>query len=246
MPGRLEGAGIVVTRPDGLRDELARRLAAEGARVFPFRAFHIEPLDAAPPAGPFDAVLFTSPTTVRRGLPRLAKPLPELRLAPGRGTRAALIESGIGQVFAPRGGAGLAPLLDELPSNRLAGLRLLVVCGRPLNEANLATLTEHGARVTAFPVYERKPVEQADALAEWLQAGAVNVIMASSVAVVKAMSRLPGIDVRSVDWIVSSARTAEAVHSMGGRVAVQSQSAEAEAMTAAACRWWSSDEGDRM
>lgn len=238
MPGRLEGARIVVTRPGARRDELARRLGEEGARVLPFPALHIQPLADTPPTGPFQGILFTSPTAVRCGLPGLPKPLPKLCLAPGQGTRSALAEGGIKAAFAPRGGAGLTPLLAELPGDRLAGLSLMVVTGRPVNEAGLRRLAEHGAKVKVFAAYARQPARTAGPLARWLESGSVDVIMASSTAAVRTMHRLPGIDLRQSAWLVSSERVANAVRNAGSRVVARAASAEAAAMTTAACRWW--------
>lgn len=238
MRRRLEGAGIVVTRPGGTRDRLAVLLAAEGARVLPFPALRLVPQDKPAPAEPMDAILFTSPAAVEFGLPRLKTPLPALRLAPGQGTRAALVEGGMDFVFAPSGGAGLAALLTELPACELAGKSLLVVCGSPVNEANLEVLEEHGARPLVFSAYRRDAVREPRPLKDWLESGAVDVIMASSTAAVKAMTGLADINLQRRDWIASSTRVAETIRAAGGRIATTAASAEADDMAAAAREWW--------
>ncbi|MGH8271192.1 MAG: uroporphyrinogen-III synthase, partial [Gammaproteobacteria bacterium] len=99
---RLEGARIVVTLPAGMQDRLALRLAAEGARVLSFPALDLVSVESAePPAGEFDCAFFVSPAAVRYGLPYLSKRLPLCLLAPGEGTRAALIAAGAGDALAP-------------------------------------------------------------------------------------------------------------------------------------------------
>ena len=241
MRPALEGAGIVVTRPGGARDRLATLLEADGARVLPFPALLITRRDEPAPAEPFDAVLFTSPAAVHHGAPRLGA-LPPMRLAPGQSTREALTGAGIGGVFAPQQGAGLAALLAELTATRLAGKRLLVVCGEPVNQANIAALRERDAEPVVFVAYRRVPVREAQPLDEWLASGAVDVIMASSTAAVRAMSTLANIDLRDRSWIASSERVAEAIRSGGGRIATTAASAEALDMRAAARDWWRQQE----
>lgn len=238
MRRALEGAGIVVTRPGGVHDKLATLLAADGARVLPFPALRITPIEAVAPTGPFDAVLFTSPAAVCHGAARFDAALPSLRLAPGQGTREALANVGIENVFAPRQGAGLATLLAELPGTKLADKRLLVVCGEPVNRASIAALREHGAKPVVLAVYRREPVREVQPLDKWLASDAVDVIMASSTAVVKAMGTLANIDLRERSWIASSARVAGAIRANGGRIAAMAASAEAHNMRAAARAWW--------
>jgi uroporphyrinogen-III synthase len=246
MRGALEGAGIVVTRPAGAHDKLARLLAADGARVLPFPALRITPLDEPVPAGPFDAVLFTSPTAVHHAPSRLEAKLPPLRLAPGEGTRKALASASIEAVLAPQQGAGLAALLAELPPTKLVRKRLLVVCGKPVNQASIEALRERGAEPVVLPTYRRESMREAHPLDEWLASDAVDVIMASSTAAVDAMNTLANIDLRERLWIASSARVAEAIHSGGGRVAALATSAEAHAMQAAVRGWWRQQKsGDR-
>lgn len=241
MAKRLEGARIVVTRPAGAQDRLARRLAGAGARVLSFPVLEIVPLDALPPAGEFDCALFASPAAVRHGLPRLAGRLPEKLFAPGEGTRAALAAAGVAGVSAPGSGAGLSALLAALVPDALAGQRLLFVCGRPLNRRSLRALAARGAEVTPFVSYARRAVADLQPLAELIRTGGADVIMASSTAAVAAMADLPGI-AGSV-WIASSGRVARAAERAGGRIAAVAAGAGASDMTAAAIRWWQSEGG---
>lgn len=242
---RLEGAGIVVTRPEGAEDRLSRRLAAEGARVLAFPALEIAPLDTPIPDGAFDLALFTSPASVRHGWPRLAGRLPKRLLAPGSGTRATLVAAGAGTVRIPARGAGMAALLASLPRKTLAGKRLLLVCGEPLNRKSLDTLAGRGAEVTPWPVYARQPCENPHPLADWIHAGEADVIMASSIAAATALMKLSKSGVTGIGWIVSSPRVARAVAQAGAEVVATAQSAEAGNMSTAAIHWWQS-EGKRV
>ncbi len=243
MTKRLEGARIVVTLPAGTQDRLARQLVAEGARVLSFPALEIVPLVATPPAGKFDCALFASPAAVRHGLPQLAGRLPGKLFAPGEGTRAALAAAGAGDAFAPAAGAGLAVLLAGLAPETFAGRRLLFVCGRPLNRRSLRALAERGADVVPFAVYARRATADPRPLADGIRAGGADVIMASSTAAVAAVAGLPGTGAPGLGWIVSSTRVAQAVERSGARVVAVAASAGATDMSAAAIRWWQSEDG---
>ncbi|MGH8273546.1 MAG: uroporphyrinogen-III synthase [Gammaproteobacteria bacterium] len=243
--GELEGVGIVVTRPDDAEDRLSRRLASEGARVLFFPALEIVPLDPPASDGPFDAALFTSPAAVHHGWPRLVGRFPERLLAPGSGTRAALLAAGASTVRIPARGAGMAALLQSLPADFLAGNHLLVVCGEPLNRKSLDVLAERGAEVTPWPVYARRPCENPHPLSDWIHAGEADVIMASSSAAVTALMKLPKSGVTGIGWIVSSPRVARAAAQAGAEVVATAQSAEARDLSVAAIHWWQS-EGKRV
>ncbi|MGH7056458.1 MAG: uroporphyrinogen-III synthase [Gammaproteobacteria bacterium] len=246
MTRRLDGAGIVVTRPTGAADRLAQLLAAAGARLLAFPAFRLVPIETSVPAGDFDAALFTSPAAVRFGWAHLAGARPKTLLAPGSGTRASLVAAGATEVQIPARGAGLAALLDSLSADWLTGKRLLVVCGEPPNRANLRELEALSAAVTPFPVYARRAAQDARPLSAWIRAGEVDAIMASSVAAVAVLDTLLGENSRKLDWIVSSERVAGEAERRGVKPFAVAASAEAGDMAAAAVHWWQSkDAHDR-
>ncbi len=247
MPRRLEGAGIVVTRPAGADDRLARLLAAGGARVLAFPAFSVAPLESPMPAGAFAAALFTSPAAVRFGWPRLTGVRPKLLLAPGGGTRASLAAAGATGIQMPARGAGLDALLDALPADLLAGKRLLLVCGEPLNRASLRKLAARGAEVAPFPVYARRATRNPQPLTAWIRDGEADAIMASSVAAIEALHELLGDNAGRLDWIVSSRRVADAAQRRGTKPLFLAASAGADDMAAAAADWWQAkDAHDRQ
>lgn len=237
-PPPLAGARLVLTRPAGGGDGLAARLAAAGAETLRFPALRLVPSAPRPPAGRFDLAVFVSPAAVRFGLPRLARALPAVVAAPGRGTAAALAAAGIAPVVTPDRGTGLAALLDGGALGRLAGRRLLLVCGRPVNRRSARLLRAQGAAVVPFAAYARRGAEAPEPLAGWLRAGRADAIMASSTAAVAALGALPGIDWQRVVWIVSSPRVAAAARAAGGRIGAVAEGAGDAEMAAAAEAWW--------
>lgn len=234
----LAGARIVVTRPGGDKDGLARRIAAAGAEILRFPALRLIPVEPPAPAGRFDVAVFVSPAAVRFGLGRLRAPLPARIAAPGRGTAAALGAAGVANVLTPDRGTGIGALLDGGALDRIAGRRVLLVCGRPANRRSAKLLRAQGALVVPFTVYARRGVEQSEPLAGWLRTGRADAIMASSTAAVTALAALPEIDWRDVVWIASSRRVAAAVRRAGGRVGAVAESAGEADMIAAAKAWW--------
>lgn len=240
----LHGARIILTRPERDDAELAGLLTQEGAQTLSFPALVVQGHDEPVPDGPFDLAVFTSPAAVHFGLKRVRDRLPGHVAAPGRGTAERLREAGIGPVTAPSRGAGLAALLESPALGpRLSGLRVLLVCGRPLNRISLERLVSYGAEPVAFCVYERSGVTEPAPLEDWLRRDAADAIMVSSVAAVEtlvALGERARLDWSGIDWIASSPRVAAAVKAGAGRVGAVAESADARALAAAASQWWSS------
>jgi len=244
MTPALRGARIILTRPEKDSAGIARALRHAGARILFFPALALQGNDEVPPRGPFDAVIFSSPAAVRFGWDRVHGVLPDQVAAPGQGTAGRLLAAGIERVITPRRGAGLDALLAE-PTLRaaLAGARVLLVCGRPLNRGSLARLAALGADAEAFCAYERRAVTQAAPLEAWLHQGAADAIMVSSVAAVDALAALARrarFGWGGIDWIASSPRVAAAVKAREGRLGAVADSANARALVDAANEWWSS------
>lgn len=238
MARRLEGAGLVLTRPAAPDDELAARLRAEGARALSFPAQQLEAVPGPPPAGEYDVALFTSPAAVRFGLARLAAALPPLLAATGEGTARRLAAAGVRRVLQPEAGAGVAALLAGVGGRLLAGRRVLVVCGRPVRRRSLVLLRACCAELQVFAAYRRRPVTEPEPLSGWLRSGKADAIMASSTAAVRALTALPGIEWGEITWIVSSERVAQAVQRSARVSAVTAASAQDADLIAAAIGWW--------
>ncbi|MGH7057133.1 MAG: uroporphyrinogen-III synthase [Acetobacteraceae bacterium] len=233
-----------MTRPAAADDGLAPRLAAAGAEVLRFPAQVIEPLPDPAPPGDFDIAIFTSPTAVVHGFHRIVDHLPRRLAAVGLGTTRRLEAAGAEYVLSPREGTGLLALLREPELQELAGRRVLLVGGRPLNRRSVLTLTRDGAKVMSWLVYERRPVRRAEPLVEWIRSREVNAIIVSSATAVAALAALPGVDFGAVAWICSSPRVAAAVERGGGRPAAVADSADDAELAAAAIRWWQPERGN--
>jgi len=244
MPTVLARSCFVVTRPAAERGDLAESLQAQGAKVLEFPALELAATAEAPPAGPFDLAIFTSPAAVEFGRERLEGKLPARLAAPGQGTVRRVREAGLGVAIAPGAGAGLAALLDEPGlAALLPGRRVLVVGGRPLKRHSLEQLAARGAQAVWFGAYERLPAGDPEPLADWLANGVADAIMVSSVSAVEALTALQGIAWGNTVWIVSSPRVGRAVETRGGRVGAMAASAGTADMVRAAIDWNSAGAG---
>ena len=192
MSGRLEGLGVVLTRPRAAAEALARPLEAEGARVFIFPALAIEPL--APGAAleallarlaGFDLAIFVSANAVEHGLAmaRRAAPWPaKLRVAAiGEATAEALRNSGIAEVISPPERHDSEGLLALAQLQAVRGQDVVVFRGEGGRERIKESLEERGARVEYAECYRRvRPRADARPLAEALQRGEVQAVSALS------------------------------------------------------------------
>jgi uroporphyrinogen-III synthase len=168
--GRLEGLGVVITRPQPAADALAAALGREGARSFVFPALAIEAA-ALPPrsreslARLSDCTLaiFISANAVEHGLAaaRRLGPWPErCRVAAvGEATAQALRNSGFAEVISPRERHDSEALL-ALPELRSAkGENVIVFRGEGGREHLREVLEKRGARVDYVECYRRSRPE---------------------------------------------------------------------------------------
>jgi uroporphyrinogen-III synthase len=192
VSGRLEGLGVVLTRPRAAAEALARPLEAEGARVFIFPALAIEPLAASPAlesllarlAG-VDGAIFVSANAVEHGLAMATRngPWPaKLRvLAIGEATAEALRNSGIAQVISPPERHDSEGLLALPQLQAVRGQAIIVFRGEGGRERIKETLEERGARVEYAECYRRvRPQADARGLAEAWRRGEVHAVSALS------------------------------------------------------------------
>lgn len=192
MGGRLHGCGILIVRPAGLGDTLAKKVREEGGEAILFPAIDI--LSAARPARlamiiarlhSFDWAIFISPTAAREGMRsvRERRFWPEgVRLAAvGRSTAEALAELGFNDVLAPQA-PGDSEALAGLPELReIAGQNIVIFRGDGGREHLARVLAGRGARVEYAECYRRaRPaVDMSELLARW-RAGSVQAICAAS------------------------------------------------------------------
>jgi uroporphyrinogen-III synthase len=163
---RLEGLGVVITRPREPAELLASALAREGARPIVFPALAIEDLPASaeleaalaalPRAG---LAIFVSAHAVQRGLAAVrargrwpdAVPV----AAVGEATAEALRNSGFARVISPgeRHDSEALLALPELQAVR--GLEVVIFRGEGGRERLKEELERRGARVTYAECYRR-------------------------------------------------------------------------------------------
>lgn len=168
MSARLEGMGVVITRPRAAAEALAAALEREGARTFIFPALEIEEL---PPSPQLDAALarldaatlavFVSAHAVERGLAAAGRrgPWPEgVRVAAvGEATAQALRNSGFAAVISPRERHDSEALaaLPELQAERMSGRNVVIFRGQGGRERLKELLERRGARVSYAECYRR-------------------------------------------------------------------------------------------
>jgi uroporphyrinogen-III synthase len=190
MP-RLEGIGVLVTRPEPQAGPLARRLAAEGARVYRLPAIELHPRDdrarqraALGPIDRFHWIVFVSANAVRFGAAFLEGRRDLKIAAVGPATAAALNHAGYRVALVPEGGFDSEHLLASPEFGHVQGQRILIVRGGGGRELLAETLAARGADIAYAEVYERRcaqPVPGAVAAveAEWAR-GAIDVVTATS------------------------------------------------------------------
>jgi uroporphyrinogen-III synthase len=165
---RLQGTGIVITRPRPAAEALAAALAARGERPFVFPALAIEDI---PPGEELEAALarlpraalaiFVSAHAVQKGLAGAARhgPWPARTevAAVGEATAEALRNSGFASVISPRErhDSDALAALRELQSARVSGEDVVIFRGVGGRERLKAVLEERGARVSYAECYRR-------------------------------------------------------------------------------------------
>ncbi len=161
--GPLAGAGVIVTRPARQAAGLAQQLVALGATPIVIPAIVILPpadrgsLDRAHAAlSGYDIAIFVSANAAEYGVPAPHLwPAALLTLAPGPGTAAALVATGIVDVRIPTTSFDSEGLL-ALPELRdVAGKRIVIFRGEGGRGKLGDTLRDRGADVTYVECYRR-------------------------------------------------------------------------------------------
>jgi uroporphyrinogen-III synthase len=189
---RLEGIGIIVTRPRSAAEPLAAALAREGARTWLFPALAIE--DIEPDAAlrellagiaRFDLAIFVSANAVDKGLAAAQRAAPwpaSLRTAAiGEATAQALRNSGIGNVISPPERHDSEGLLALSQLRDVRGQNIIVFRGEGGRERLKEVLEERGAKVTYAECYRRvRPDVDPSAIVAALGRGEVHAVSALS------------------------------------------------------------------
>jgi uroporphyrinogen-III synthase len=187
--GPLAGIGVLVTRPARQAAGLVRQLAALDATPIVFPAIVILPppdrsaLDRAHAMlADFDIAIFVSANAAEYGVPAPAAwPATLATYAPGPGTAAALVATGITGVRIPVStfdGAGLLAL-PEL--QQVEGKRVVIFRGEGGRGDLGEELERRGARITTVDCYRRAlPATGAAGLSEVLRAGRAQALTLTS------------------------------------------------------------------
>jgi uroporphyrinogen-III synthase len=189
---RLDGVGIVITRPRAAAEALAAPLAAEGAKVWLLPALAIE--DVAPtPAlesllsglARFDMAIFVSANAVEKGLAAARRhgawPAGLRVAAIGEATAQALRNSGIARVISPTERHDSEALLGLAQLQVVKGQNIVVFRGEGGREQLKDVLETRGARVAYAECYARvRPHSDVSAVVAALARGEVHAVSALS------------------------------------------------------------------
>jgi uroporphyrinogen-III synthase len=187
--GSLEGLTVLVTRPQGLGENLVQALESRGGEAILLPAIAIEPLQpdtselaelATLPAG--GLVIFASRNAVAWGARYLPQPRPRIA-AIGPSTASALAALGLTPDIRPAGYT-TEDLLVQPEFDHLAGVRVFIIRGADGREALAEGLKARGARVRYLDVYRRNPAplepgRRREILSRWA-AGGIDVYTATS------------------------------------------------------------------
>ncbi len=186
--GRLEGIGVVVTRPHAAAAALAAPLEAEGAVVWLLPALAIE--DLAPDAAlaerlarldRFDMAIFVSANAADRGLAAARRlgawPRGIQVAAIGEATAEALRNSGLDAVISPADRHDSEALLALAPLRAVKGQNIVVFRGEGGREHLKETLEARGAHVEYAQCYRRvRPDSDTAAVNAALARGEVHAV----------------------------------------------------------------------
>lgn len=189
----LKGRAIVVTRPAGQAEALARLIEAHGGRAILFPAIEIVAssdtarLDALIDAlDDFRFAIFISPNAAERGLAairaRRALPATLVVIAIGGATARALEERGVTSVVAPRTRFDSEALLELPELLDVRGKRIAIFRGEGGRALLGDTLTARGAIVEYAECYRRiRPDNDVEGfVASWPAQGIAGVVATSS------------------------------------------------------------------
>ena len=183
----LGGLTVLVTRPQGLGEDLVQALESRGGEAVLIPAISIQPVQpdtsqladlATLPAG--GLVIFASRNAVAWGARYLPQPRPRIA-AIGPSTANALEELGLEPDIRPAGFT-TEDLLAQTEFENLAGVRVFIIRGEGGREALAAGLKARGARVRYLDVYRRVPAmlepgRREQLLARW-RAGEIHLYTA--------------------------------------------------------------------
>ena len=250
VPRPLAGMRVLVTRPAGAAEGLARLLHAAGAVPVVMPAIEIVPPDdgyaaidgaiAALAGGGFDWAAFTSANGVERIWERLgaagldARALGGTRVAAiGPATAAALLERGIRADLMPNPYTTRA-LLETLLDADAGGSRVLLARSADGDPALAEGLRAAGAAVTDAAAYRAVTAAGDDAVLADLREGRIDTVTFTSPSTVRGLVELAGVEVlRTARIACIGPVTAAAARAAGLSIEVESAEHTAAGLVAA-------------
>jgi uroporphyrinogen-III synthase len=239
---------VVITRPRGQSENLARLLREAGGEPLCIPAIEILPLvDAAPfhalaaRLAQFDLAIFVSRNAVRSALDLMGgKPWPAgLKAATvGQGSKEELELQGFKQVIAPAAQSDSEALLALPELAEVKGCRIVIFRGDGGRQLLGETLTQRGALVEYAACYRRVRPESADALGEAWRDGIDAVTVSSAEGLVNFL-QMPGQDaarMAAIPVFVPHPRVAQEAARLGLRRVIVAGPRDADMLAAlAAC-----------
>lgn len=194
--GRLDGTGVLITRPRAQASELVDEITRRGGNctLFPVIEIVARSADAirhdAVRLPEPDITIFISQNAVLHGIAYAAGALAAI----GPATAAAIAAAGHGVTIQPADGFDTEHLLEEDALMNVRGKTVRIIRGNRGREKLKTILRERGARVDYLSVYERQlPVYSEKVLADlerhW-RAGEIDAVIVMSVESVENLIRL--------------------------------------------------------
>ncbi len=224
----LAGRRVVITRPSGQAENLARLVREAGGEPLCIPAIEILPLaDPAPfhalagRLGAFDLAIFVSRNAVRSALELLGdKPWPTaLKVATvGQGSREELEKRGFANVIAPAAQSDSEALLALPELAAVRSCRIVIFRGDGGRQLLGETLEKRGASVEYAACYRRVQPSRGAALRDDLAAGVDAVTVSSAEGLGNFLQMLGGGEARrlaGIPFFVPHPRVAEAAAQWG-------------------------------
>lgn len=218
----LQGREILVTRPRGQAQRLARLIEEAGGVAQLFPAIEIEDVPAPEALArlhEFDLAIFVSPTAVAKVMPLVPAWPRRVRVAAvGSGTRRELERHGIAEVIAPTSGADSEALLATSQLGELAGKRIAILRGDGGRALLGDTFVARGAQVEYITCYRRlvpKPPAR-----RWKAGELAAITVSSSQGLDNLFAVLDGEMLRATPLFVPHARIAERARALAVREVV--------------------------
>ncbi|HUY83793.1 MAG TPA: uroporphyrinogen-III synthase [Steroidobacteraceae bacterium] len=257
---RLEGVGVLVTRPQAQAEPLCRLLEQHGAVPIRLPAIIIEPTasqrELAARLGdimPSDLVVFTSANAVRYGAPLLEQRRDLTIAAIGPATRRALNLAGYRVSIVPAQGFDSEHLLAEPGLRHIPGLRVVLIKGVGGRELLAQEFAARGARVDTIEVYRRRPAAPDAGLLRRIEAqaaaGDLQIVTATSMEIATALLAISAPGLRAalerLHWVVPGGRIAAAIRSLGlAAPLIEAASPEDQEIVGALLRWPIGESGE--